>query len=306
MSSLISHCNFFILIMLQATFSLAQEASLAPFNCLIGDSWKAEGTWGDGSIFKQEISFEYSLDKQLIVTKTSGFTDQDQSSFGQRNLGIRKFDQKSTGVIFWEFDIFGGVTKGTVSFADKDIIYKYKYGNSSLTETWKYVDDDTYNYIVGVFENGKWQKKYLETQYKRLLESYKLKLPDLSKRLSGSWTSPAWDGILNETWKKGSDGHMYQQAQYLENGIVLFESESKIEIIGDDIILFSVIKDDNPKIFKATSFSTDSITFENTEYNNPNKVVYDFSHNSNFQRTISGRENDKPTSYTFYFKPQEH
>ena len=66
---------------------------------------------------------------------------------------------------FWEFDVFGGVTEGTVEFEDKDIVYTYKYGESIVTDYWQYVDENTYNFTVGSRENGEWKQKYLETKF---------------------------------------------------------------------------------------------------------------------------------------------
>ena len=144
---------------------------------------------------------------------------------------------------------------------------------------------------------------FLEAEFKTSLNHGLTGYPDLQKILTGNWTSTAWAGILNESWTLGQDGHMSQSSQYLEDGIVLYESSiQKLKIIGKDIVLFSVIKDNDPKIFKATAYSKNQIIFENTEYSNPNKVVYDFGPDGAFNRTISGFENAEPTTYTFEFR----
>lgn len=127
-------------------------------------------------------------------------------------------------------------------------------------------------------------------------------LPKLESFLSGSWSSEAWGGVLNESWEIGKDGHLIQSAQYIENGQVLYESNSKIENVRGTMILFSVIKDNNPKIFKATSWSKTHITFENDDYRNPSMVKYEFVSKDNFKRTISGMEKEVPTSFTFNFR----
>ena len=46
----------------------------------------------------------------------------------------------------------------------------------------------------------------------------------LKNSLSGNWTSKAWDGVLNESWSIDQDGHLIQNAQYIENEMVLYEA----------------------------------------------------------------------------------
>jgi hypothetical protein len=124
----------------------------------------------------------------------------------------------------------------------------------------------------------------------------------LAKRLIGKWQSPAWSGQLSETWRVGADGWLHQQAYYFEQSDTTYRAQSKIEQVGAELILFSVIENSNPKIFKATTVSTDSVVFENSEYKNPYKVVYHLIDKDNFHRTITGMENDSLVSYTFRFK----
>ena len=155
---------------------------------------------------------------------------------------------------------------------------------------------------MGSYKNEEWEQVYLSTQFKAFgIQG----LPDYKKALVGSWSSKAWDGILNEKWTIGADGHINQNAQYIEDEKVLYEASSKIEVIAGELILISVIKDSNPKIFKATSFSQYHITFENSEYKNPSVVKYEFVSEKKYKRTISGTEKGEPTSYTFEFEKSE-
>lgn len=143
----------------------AQQNKLDFFDNLIGKTWKAEGTWGDGTKFKQEIELKYSLDSVLVIANAIGYTDKQQTMLGSRNHGIRKFDMETGTIKFWEFDVFGGVTEGTVTTKGKDIIYTYAYGESTVTDYWEYVDDNTYNFTIGSYENGQWKQKYLTTKF---------------------------------------------------------------------------------------------------------------------------------------------
>ncbi|GEM_PF-823957 len=282
---------------------LGQTADLSVFNNLVDRTWQANGSWGNGSPFSQEITFRFALDSSIVVAESIGFVDEEHSELGLRNHGIRQVDKNSNVIKFWEFDVFGGLTKGLLTVQGMNIMYQYHYGDSNVTDMWEYVDDSTYNFIVGEYDQGEWKQTYLSTQFKALSTLEIEEVYSLAKEhLLGNWTSPAWEGRLNESWSIGKDGHLIQSAEYIKDQKVLFESNNKIEIVNDELILLSVIKGSNPKIFKATEWSSDSITFENSDYINPNKVVYLFSSNDEFQRSISGTENDQASKYTFNFK----
>ncbi|RDY62066.1 hypothetical protein DX873_06430 [Flagellimonas nanhaiensis] len=102
----------------------------------------------------------------LVTAKSKGFTDREQTIYGPRNHGIRKYDSRTNSIKFWEFDIFGGTTEGTVKSKGKDIIYTYSYGESVVTDYWAYVDDHTYDFTVGSYEDGEWKQTYITTQFK--------------------------------------------------------------------------------------------------------------------------------------------
>lgn len=153
--------SFFLLPVLAG----AQHSALSLFDNLVSKTWKAEGTWGDGSAFKQELTMNYVMDSTLVVVNSIGFTDREQTRMGLRNHGIRQFHPETNRIKFWEFDVFGGLTEGTVVADGKNIIYQYQYGNSLVTDMWEYVDDATYNFKVGSYENGEWKQLYLSTQF---------------------------------------------------------------------------------------------------------------------------------------------
>lgn len=142
-----------------------QENHLDFFEPLMGRTWKAEGTWGDGSPFKQEIVFSYALGNTLVNVESKGYTDQERTQFGPRNHGVRKYDPDSKTIKFWEFDVFGGVTTGTVVAEGKNLRYAYAYGESTVTDLWEYVNDNAYNFKVGDYQNGEWKQVYLSTQF---------------------------------------------------------------------------------------------------------------------------------------------
>lgn len=157
--------NLLGLLLLASTISFSQTTELTAFDNLIKKTWEAEGTWSDGSKFKQEIYMGYDLDRNIVLVKTRGFINEEQTLFGKRNHGIRMYDKTSGSFKFWEFDIFGGVTEGSFKFVGKDLYYTYNYGETTVTDVWEYVDDYTYNFKVGVYDGTDWTQLFLETTY---------------------------------------------------------------------------------------------------------------------------------------------
>ncbi len=145
---------------------IAQNDPLSAFAPLIGKTWKAEGTWSNGGSFKQITQFEYALNEKIIIAKSQGFTDQEQTTFGERNHGIRKYDGATGKIRFWEFDVFGGLTTGEVQIDGSNLYYVYEYGGAIITDAWIANEDGTYQFIVGSIENGNWRQKYLECTFK--------------------------------------------------------------------------------------------------------------------------------------------
>ncbi|MEQ9063924.1 MAG: hypothetical protein RIE58_07090 [Vicingaceae bacterium] len=142
-----------------------QKSELLMFNNLVEKTWKAEGNWADGSKFYQEISMQYSLDSTIIVVNSIGFIDLEQTKLGLRNHGIRQFDNESNRINFWEFDIKSELTKGIVFSEGNNIIYQYDYNGSIVTDMWEYVDDSTYNFKIGNYEDGLWKLLFLSTKF---------------------------------------------------------------------------------------------------------------------------------------------
>ena len=156
----------FIVILLISIMTYGQESQLSIFDNLVGKTWKAEGNWANGSKFKQKIKINYSLDSTIIIVNSVGFVDKEQTKLGLRNHGIRQFDKQTKKIKFWEFDVFGGLTKGIVFSEGKNIIYQYNYGDLTVTDMWEYVDELTYNFKVGDYKDGVWKQIYLNTQFK--------------------------------------------------------------------------------------------------------------------------------------------
>ena len=145
--------------------TVGQQKDLKGFEALTGKTWLAEGKWANGRSFKQEITFEYGLDSTIVIVRTKGFTDAQQQNYGQRNHGIRQYDQVAKKTRFWEYDVFGGVTTGEVVFEQGNVYYTYSYGDTELTDAWIRKDEYTYEFIVGTRIKGRWNKKFLKTKF---------------------------------------------------------------------------------------------------------------------------------------------
>lgn len=126
----------------------------------------------------------------------------------------------------------------------------------------------------------------------------------LESKLAGKWKAKAFDGELHEEWKLNEQGWMQQEGFYIEGTDTSYAAISQIEKVKDDIILLSIIRNSNPKIFKAVLSASNKIIFENKEYKNPYEVTYEFISNSSYRRTIRGYENDSLVIYEFDFKKQ--
>ncbi len=146
-------------------FITAQELPLKVFKEFTGKTWKAEGSWGDGSKFKQEATFEFALDSTLVIVRSKGFTDKARTNFGMRNYGIRKYDVESETIRFWEFDVFGGLTEGIVAVEGENLYYVYPYGSGIVTDAWEKEADGSYKFVVGERIDGVWKQTYLTTKF---------------------------------------------------------------------------------------------------------------------------------------------
>lgn len=125
---------------------------------------------------------------------------------------------------------------------------------------------------------------------------------NLKSKLSGKWAAKAFDGELREEWGLSNDGWMHQESFYIEAKDTTYFAKSQIQKVGEDIILFTVIRNSNPKIFKSTFLEENKIIFKNDDYKNPYEVTYEFISTNNYKRTIKGVENDTLVSYEFSFE----
>ena len=125
---------------------------------------------------------------------------------------------------------------------------------------------------------------------------------NLKSKLSGKWVAKAFDGELHEKWALNTNGWMQQQGYYIEKNDTTYAAKSQIQQVGEDVILFTVIKNSNPKIFKSIKKGANEIIFKNDDYKNPYQVTYEFLSANSYKRTIKGYEKDSLVIYEFNFK----
>ncbi len=152
--------------LLCSQLSIAQDNPLSVFEPLVGKTWAAAGTWGDGSIFMQEITMEWGLNKTVIKASTRGFVDADRTQIGDRNFGIRQYSKTTERIEFYEFDTFGGYTPGYIDVQGKDFYYIYEYGGTTFADIWEYLNEETYGFRVVQFDGGEIGDTYLSTEYR--------------------------------------------------------------------------------------------------------------------------------------------
>lgn len=143
------------------------QSELSGFENLVGSKWGVVGKWSNGEDFRQEYLFEWSLDKKLIKVQTFGTTNMLTGEHGLRNEGIRFWKENEETIKFYEFDIFGSVTKGVCTIDGSNIIYDYEYEGLTFRDSWIFKDKDTYQYVVESMENGERKELYQNSIIKR-------------------------------------------------------------------------------------------------------------------------------------------
>lgn len=150
---------FFLSIQIQV---FPQQDPLSAFDNLINKTWLIEGQWENGMNFKQETTFNKTLEGNLIIAESMGYINQEQTKWGKRNHGVRRYDTETQQLEFYEYDAFGGLTQGVIKVEGKDLIYVYAYGEQMLADKWQYISDEEYKFIVGTYNNGKLDMILLE------------------------------------------------------------------------------------------------------------------------------------------------
>lgn len=132
--------------------TLTREASYALFSNLVG-TWETKGNWKNGSPYHQQMVVAKELTGNIFTAKTRDFVDSKQFDDAGRNFGVRAWDKQEKKMKFWEFDVFGGITKGEIIFDGNNIYFVYDYpdknGNArKMADAWVHVDKNTYQFTI--------------------------------------------------------------------------------------------------------------------------------------------------------------
>ncbi|EAY31667.1 hypothetical protein [Microscilla marina] len=163
------HLMVYLVLWSWATGAYSQATpQLAFFEHLTQDKWEMNGDWGNGKKFRQIQVYSWGLNKRIVKVQTFGTTDPKTGAFGLRNEGIRAWDATKKQVVFWEFDVFGGITQGTCTVEGNFLYYDYTYQGQSFRDSWQKISPNAYAYKVGTYKDGRWLKVFLSATYKRM------------------------------------------------------------------------------------------------------------------------------------------
>lgn len=159
--------RFLLILICNSTFfNLIAQSKLSVFDNIAGSTWIAEGKQLGGHDGKTVKEISWGLNGKLIKVKTYT-TDPKTFEFGLRNEGVRIFNSETSTIEFYEFDKLGVVSKGKVIIEEKDIHYEYEYGDLTLRDSWIFVSNDQYNYVVASIKDGKQDQVYHKGIFKR-------------------------------------------------------------------------------------------------------------------------------------------
>lgn len=138
-----------------------KKAAYDAFSNLVGGEWQVNAATTDGKPFKQQLTVEWGAGKSFFKSSANGIVNKDTKETGLRNEGVRAWDETSGSFRFWEFDVFGGITEGTIVIEGDDIFFIYEYGGKIVTDAFMKKNKNTYEYIVGVRSSGVWTEVYI-------------------------------------------------------------------------------------------------------------------------------------------------
>ena len=102
--------------------------------------------------------------------------------------------------------------------------------------------------------------------------------------LEGTWTAPAFQGNIAETWTFDHNGFLNLEGLYQQNGDTVYWERIKIDTVGDDVLYIAKPHDASGFIYQLVSKNDTSLVFENKIYSNPYKITYRKIDDDHFDR----------------------
>lgn len=109
--------------------------------------------------------------------------------------------------------------------------------------------------------------------------------------LAGAWVAEAFGGEIHERWEEQADGSLMKTAGYfIADGDTSYSETVRIGEIGGTVYLIAHPSPGGVKVWEQTKASPTGMTFENPNEANPARIVYVFTGDGAFTRTLYGRE----------------
>lgn len=164
--------TFHLIFILSSTSYCQEEQSpLQALKPLLGGTWVTKGKWKNGADFHQEVTFRRELSGNLITSETKDLIDSKSFEDSVRNYGVIGYKKEKTEIVFYNFDVFGGITEGTITTSENNIFFTYDYAIDgvvqSLTDAWLFIEKDKYEFRVGILKNGTWEKVFISNTFDR-------------------------------------------------------------------------------------------------------------------------------------------
>jgi hypothetical protein len=129
--------------------------------------------------------------------------------------------------------------------------------------------------------------------------------------MAGDWECEIEGGAFQETWLPPAGGTMQGLGRHIKNGKTVFMEFLSIEPDKDGGLTMYIMLgapsrgDKKPRLFKMTSSSEKSATFEWPENDFPSKIQYSLKAKANLFCRISGKPGGKETFEDYNFKPRK-
>ena len=123
--------------------------------------------------------------------------------------------------------------------------------------------------------------------------------------LIGKWEQKNDQGIVSETWEKVNDSTYKGQSFFIKSKDTLHFETMQLNQKGGSIFYTSTVKgqnNDTSVTFNLSSVTKNQLVFDNPKNEYPRKIVYKQITNDTIIATISGIQQGKPSSESYYMK----
>ncbi len=125
---------------------------------------------------------------------------------------------------------------------------------------------------------------------------------DKAQWLIGSWENKTKNGTLSENWEKVNDSTFHGTSYFIKGKDTLHNETIGLSQDGENLIYSPNVKGQNadlPVAFKMTSATANTLVFENTAHDFPQKISYKMITKDSIVAEISGMQGGKPASESY-------